>query len=293
MKAVVGVGYMKLCLAGLEVFVRLKFPDPSVVLVHTVEPVLPDGGFVPIDSSSAIAEIQRQRKEDGEKRSAEVAAELTAKGVPSASQMTFGNPAHEITEAGEREGADLIIAGSNKKGSFESFLMGSVARALVADAKRSILIGKQQLKEGEKVSAVLATDHSEYADKCVDALVAMAPGGLGKVTVVYADTTSDDVWEAIAGELPEDQGRETLIQRRNEAVCDKLREVCGSVESVVLKGDAEDVIDATMKQTGADLLILGAHGHGFIERLLMGSTAMHMVGNSPWNVLVLRVKDGR
>jgi nucleotide-binding universal stress UspA family protein len=288
-KAVVGVGFMKECLAGLDLFVRLRFPDPSAVLVHTVESVLPDGGFVPIDASNAIAEIQRQRKEDGEKRSSEVAAELAAKGVPSTQAMTFGRPAHEITAAAERERADLIIAGSNQKGGLETFLMGSVTRALVTDAKRSILVGKRALAQGEKVSAVLATDHSEYADKCVDALIAMAPGGLGKVTVVYADTTSDEVWDAIKDELPEGQDRDTLVQRRNDEVCAKVRKVCGTVESVVLRGDAEDVLDATMKKTGADLLIIGAHGHGFLERLLMGSTAMRMVGNSPWNVLVLRV----
>ena len=37
------------------------------------------------------------------------------------------------------------------------------------------------------------------------------------------------------------------------------------------------------------LMILGAQGHGFIERLLIGSTSLHQVAAEPYPVLVLRV----
>ena len=47
MKAIIGVGYMKQCLAGVDIFARLRFPSAEAVLVHAVEPVLPDGAFMP------------------------------------------------------------------------------------------------------------------------------------------------------------------------------------------------------------------------------------------------------
>ena len=44
----------------------MKFPQPEAVLVHAVEPVLPDGGFSPTTSAGPVADIQNQRKKDGE-----------------------------------------------------------------------------------------------------------------------------------------------------------------------------------------------------------------------------------
>ena len=57
----------------------------------------------------------------------------------------------------------------------------------------------------------------------------------------------------------------------------------------MLQGRTNDVLNSVMEDSRADLLILGAHGHGFIKRLVVGSTTMHMVGNEPWNMLVIRV----
>jgi nucleotide-binding universal stress UspA family protein len=282
MKAVVGVGFTTHCLSGVDIFARLKFPDSEAVLVHAVEPVLPDGGFMAPGALGPIAEIQEQRKEDGEKKLAEIAADLTARGIPNRSVVTFGRAAHQITETAKEERADLIIAGSDQKGALENFLMGSVTRALVVEAQRSILVGKRTATSEGGVSAVFATDHSEYADKCLDLLVRLAPAGLERVLVVCADTSDSSV-RSVASGLHEG------LVAKNQAVVDKLKGIATHVDQEVIEGRANDVIDAAMKKTGADLLILGAHGHGFLERLLMGSTAMHMVGNSPWNVLVLRV----
>ena len=80
-----------------------------------------------------------------------------------------------------------------------------------------------------------------------------------------------------------------VLERRCREACAKLAPICETTDWSVLQGNVTEVISAAMKRTGADLLIIGAHGHGFLERLVMGSTAMHVVGNEPWNTLVLRV----
>jgi nucleotide-binding universal stress UspA family protein len=216
--------------------------------------VLPDGGFMAPGALGPIAEIQDQRKVDGEKKLAEVAADLTSRGVANRSLLTFGRAAHEITEVAKNE----------------------------REAQRSILVGKRKTAEGPGVSAVFATDHSEYADKCLDLFVRLAPTGLERVLVVCADTSDSSVKSVASGY------HESLVEK-NASVAEKLRAIAPHVESEVIEGRANDVLDAAMEKTGADLLIVGAHGHGFLERLLMGSTAMQMVGSSPWNVLVLRV----
>jgi nucleotide-binding universal stress UspA family protein len=286
MKAVIGIGFMEQCLVGARLFADMKFPDASAVLVHTVEPVLPDGGFMPETSTSPIVEIQRQRKQDGERRMGEAAKDLQARGVTCTTVTAFGNPAHEITALAEKESADMVVAGSGRKGALESFVMGSVTRALVIEAKRSILVGKREAKGGDKIDAVFATDHSDYANTCVDHLVRLAPQGLGKITVVSADTTDENIAAVLAAE---GRSPDEILTSSNTSVAKKLQSIATETDSVVLRGRVGDVITAAMEQSRADLLIIGAHGHGFLERLLIGSTAMQMVGNSPWNVLVVRV----
>jgi len=291
MKAVVGVGFMKYCLAGVDIFAKLKFPSSEAVLVHAVESVLPDGGFLPASATNPIADIQRQRQEDGEKRMSEIAAALSKHGIPSRSVTAFGNPAHEITDVATKEEADMIVSGSGKKGGLESFIMGSVTRALVMDARRSILVGKQELSGGEKINAVFATDHSDYADRCIDRLVELSPSGFGMVTVVSANTMDPNVRDTLDEASRDGTGLTVtdVLERRCREACAKLAPICETTDWSVLQGNVTEVINAAMKRTGADLLIIGAHGHGFLERLVMGSTAMHVVGNEPWNTLVLRV----
>ena len=275
-------------MAGVEIFAKLKFPSSEAVLVHSVESVLPDGGFLPASATNPVADIQRQRQEDGEKRMAEVAAELSKFGIPSRSVTTFGSPAHEITDVATKEEADMIVSGSGKKGGLESFIMGSVTRALVVDARRSILVGKRDVSAGEKINAVFATDHSEYAGRCIDRLVEFAPGGLGMVTVVSANSVDPNVRDML-DEASGDLTITDVLERRSREACAKLAPICETTDLLVLQGRATEVIGAAMDRTSADLLIMGAHGHGFLERLVMGSTAMHVVGNEPWNTLVLRV----
>ena len=43
-----------------------------------------------------------------------------------------------------------------------------------------------------------------------------------------------------------------------------------------------------MAEEQADLLILGSHGHGALERLALGSVSFHQVVATPHNVLVVR-----
>lgn len=284
MKAVVGVSFIGQSKTGLDLFLRLGFPAPHAVLVHAVESVLPDGGFLPEGGMSPIVDIQRQRKEDGERLLAETAAKL---GCTHETRIAFGNPAHMLTDIAEETGADLLVSGSDMKGAIESMIMGSVTRALVTAAKRSILIAKQEVGDGRALKVVFATDHSEYADRCADLLVRLAPTGIGHLTIVTADTADPSVREALDGAEGITHG-ETLA-RKNEALRKRLLPLCSDIETHVIAGPAEAAIDEAMKIAKADLLVIGAQGHGFLERLIMGSTAMHMVANSPWNVLVLRV----
>lgn len=287
MKAVVGVNSGTGSRFAVDLFAKLKFSDSQAVLVYVVEPVLPDGGFMPETSLSPIVDIQRQRQIDGERMLDEYSRGCQVQGIACTTQIEFGNAAHMLTQLAKDLDADLLVAGSGRKGALESFIMGSVTRALVSEARRSILIGKGAVGEGGALNILVATDHSDYANKCFGKLLTFAPTGIGRLTIVTADTLDPGIREVV--DNAEGITRGEVLARKNEALRKSLLPICPTIECHVIAGRANDAIDEAMKVSRADLLVIGAQGHGFLERMVMGSTAMHMVANSPWNVLVLRV----
>lgn len=66
-----------------------------------------------------------------------------------------------------------------------------------------------------------------------------------------------------------------------------------SVETKVLEGNVSDVMLEQAKAWGADLLVLGTHGRGFLENMLMGNTAVNIVKQAEIPLLVVPVKKDK
>ncbi len=59
-------------------------------------------------------------------------------------------------------------------------------------------------------------------------------------------------------------------------------------QSVVEDHVIHDGILNTVQSTGADLIVMGSHGRHGIEKLLLGSVTLRVLGRSPVPVLVVR-----
>jgi nucleotide-binding universal stress UspA family protein len=81
--------------------------------------------------------------------------------------------------------------------------------------------------------------------------------------------------------------REKLTEK-SEVAAAQLRAAGYSVTYSVVESDADDAIRNAMREQTADLLILGAQGHGFFERMLTGSVALHHTVSEPYSVLLVR-----
>ncbi len=64
----------------------------------------------------------------------------------------------------------------------------------------------------------------------------------------------------------------------------------GDVEfqTEILTGRVKEVIIEEAKKIGADLIVLGSHGYGFLDRVLLGSISDFVVHHAPCSVLVVR-----
>jgi nucleotide-binding universal stress UspA family protein len=61
-----------------------------------------------------------------------------------------------------------------------------------------------------------------------------------------------------------------------------------SAEAVVRDGDPRTVIVDEANDWGANLIVVGSHGHTGLKRLLLGSVAQAVVGRAPCSVEVVR-----
>jgi len=86
--------------------------------------------------------------------------------------------------------------------------------------------------------------------------------------------------------MPMAQLDQTLLQEAERALEARASQVPGAVTHVEL-GAAADVICDVASEIGADLVVIGSHGYGALERML-GTTASKVVNRAPCSVLVVK-----
>ena len=264
---------------AVQLIKRLRFNAVQVEAVRVVQtPIFPvgePGMSVPLVYGNLLEEAISNAKFITDALAIELG------GASAGGQVLHGSAASELLSRADETGADLIAVEGHEYKPVVAALIGSVARALLLGAKQSVLLAKPSDAPLDRpIRAVLATDHSEYASACWEHLIRFWPRGIEHLTVLTA--------------YPEDQP-EALpdITLRSEKVIEKLTGKLGSRETIfqthTAPGKPSEVIAATMAQTGAELLILGAKGHSMLERLILGSVSFaQAVGEHPYSVLILR-----
>ncbi|TKV95980.1 hypothetical protein SEVIR_9G399100v4 [Setaria viridis] len=86
---------------------------------------------------------------------------------------------------------------------------------------------------------------------------------------------------------------DSMDQYMASAADTKAKSICTAfpnlrVETCVEKGDPRDVICGAAEKAGADMLVMGSHGYGFLQRALMGSVTNHRVQNCKCPVVVVK-----
>ncbi|CAO2192631.1 unnamed protein product, partial [Urochloa humidicola] len=77
------------------------------------------------------------------------------------------------------------------------------------------------------------------------------------------------------------------------AAIDKAKRLCADhphvkVETLVESGDPRDVVCDAAEKLSPDLLVMGSHGYGFIQRAFLGSVSNHCAQNCKCPVLIVK-----
>ncbi len=91
------------------------------------------------------------------------------------------------------------------------------------------------------------------------------------------------------------QGVDQLLREEAEKAVEEVAAVCDDyevpVETAILNGSPSREIVQYAEAEDCDLIVMGTHGRGGIDRLLLGSVAEKVVRSSTVPVLTIRVSD--
>jgi nucleotide-binding universal stress UspA family protein len=334
MKIVLGVDEKRAETPSLaaELVRRLRFPCPSIDVVHVLTPmVYDDWGVQAALSPEAFESSNRETRNlawgmvnHTTTMLRDVAPSLFEEADPA---LVHGVVRDSISVSegllaqADQEHTDMIAVDGPHLGPLGAFLTSSVARSLVIGSHdRSLLLAKKSAENpglgqmptpkggafadgggatlpstDQPLRAVFATDHSAYANDCLTKWLHLAPRGISHLTVMTAypqkELIDEEVYLDDLAIRPVTVVRESLTAL-NAGVLKRLApylEANGiTSESLVVGEPVNEAITHTMEHTNAELLILGARGHGFVDRLSPGSVSFHQAMTAPYSLLILR-----
>ncbi len=215
-------------------------------------------------------------------------------------EIREGDPWREILASAEEMPADLVVMGTHGRSGPERFFLGSVAEKLVRRLPCPVMtVGHEAGRTWEApglVSRILcATDFSETSDRAFDFSLALASSNEARVTLLHAIEYMPDLGEARYRMVVPDVEplREEIeggavegLKRAIEAGRGEFVDV--EVTPRVAVGRAYKEILRVAADERADLIVIGAQGHGLVEHLLFGSNAQHVIRKATCPVLTVR-----
>ncbi len=292
MKCVVGIDLERRSASVVALLGRLKFDIEETTLLHVTEPMqlsLPYSAYGMFTETDEIHETLRVAGEAALKEAAQGAQEC---GLRPVTKLCDGYPTRSLTDFAEQSGAELIAVTSTVRNSIGAVFGGSVARGLAIGAKQSVLVARPDMPADGALRAVFAIDQSPYCIACLRELVAMAPKGISHLTLltVYEQAKHESMLALMRGidtksALADAKQR---LAEKGDVLAGWMTEQGIVTDSKVIAGDVEETIHKYMAESKADLLIVGSQGHGFIDRMLVGSTSLHQVIGEQYPVLLLR-----
>lgn len=177
----------------------------------------------------------------------------------------------DLVEAVREVEQDFRVVAIGKRGEgadFASGHLGSNLERIVREVKRPVFIASREFRPITKV--LVAYDGSASAKAAIER-IAESPVFEGlAITLLYA--------------APDNEASRNRLAEAS----DRLRNAGLEVQSRVIEGEPEKVLEKLVSDEGLDLLVMGARGHSRIRNLFIGSTTMAMIQTVKIPVLLFR-----
>ncbi|MGP3915969.1 universal stress protein [Nonomuraea sp. 10N515B] len=175
---------------------------------------------------------------------------------------------------GAARDAELLVVGSHGIGGFRGMLVGSVAFGVAGHAPCDVVVVRE-LPLSTRGEIVAGVDGSPACHRVLDFAVNEARLRGSRLRAVHA----------IAGRWgPAGPYEPGAVEDTVEALAERHPDVDVVEEEV--RGHPIEVL--RQAATGADLLVVGSHGHGTVAGMLLGSVSQELLHHAPCPLAVVR-----
>jgi nucleotide-binding universal stress UspA family protein len=269
--------------AALSGRVGASFEVVTVVEVLLLPPAYALSG---VDASEYELEFIKEAREKAEAQAREAGA------AGSSVHVRAGLAPQLISRMAEESGADLIVVGANPQPALAGSLVGSTGRRVLYLAERPVLVANEARREPFR-RVLTAVDLSEASQPVLESAWAIARADGAELRALYVLEPLPMMLAKVAAGREEErhgQGRREL--ERVLAAANLPGEA--AVEPRMREGHSGREILQEAQDWDADLIVVGTHGFGFFNRLLLGSTSLHVLRHGHRATLVVprpRVSD--
>lgn len=177
---------------------------------------------------------------------------------------------------------DLVVVGSHGRSALGRMFFGSVSQKVLYESPCSVRIARgRHLPVSVPLRLVLGADGSPDSDAMLETVISREWKTGTQVKLV---TVAEPFHKY--GETPDTQmNRIRDIQKLAEK---KLKNVGLEAISIVKGGDPKSILVTEAKDWEADCIFLGARGHRFMERFLLGSVSSSVAARANCSVEIIR-----
>ncbi len=187
-------------------------------------------------------------------------------GIPAEVKKAVGLVDEMIVEEGKK--ADwILLARRGEHVHLGGGLLGSTAGAVVRKSRTPVLVTPSRFQEIESMG--IAYDGSPPAEAALK---------------IAAEVSQAARWPLTAVMVTDNTSLATALTKKIEDLVDPY-EIDHDV--IVLRGEEDKEIAKFAEEGSVELLVMGAHGHGRLRELFLGSTTAHVIRNSKIPVLVV------
>lgn len=196
-------------------------------------------------------------------------------------EALFGSPAHELIMKADEWKPDMVVVGSHGRGAFGRFVLGSISQKILSEARCPVRVARGQVVAADSpIRLVIGMDDSPDSKLAVGAVAARQwPAG----SIVELVTAIEPDYPGPGWEL--ERARKVHKEAR-----DALRETGFSVSSSIEEADPKHLLVERARELRADGIFVGATGHSFLERFLLGSVSAAVAARAHCSVEVTRLK---
>lgn len=195
-----------------------------------------------------------------------------------------------VNKVAQESGSDLIVVGANPQPALARSLVGPTGRRILYLADRPVLVASEARRAPYR-RIVAAVDLSQTSLAVLECAWTLAKVDGAELCALFVLEPLPMMLARVA------RLREEGLRKASSELGRVLIEAGLSTEGTVVKrireGNAGREILQEAQSADADLVVLGTHGFGFFDRLMLGSTSLYVLRHGNRELLVVPGTESR